>query len=62
MVCMHVGAALTRALKANGFALRKPERVLLVDTGGLPLETQRTLLDGPGWLVTQGDSDIDRPW
>ena len=62
MVCMHVGAALTRALKANGFTLRKPERVLLIDMGGLEPETQRTLLDGSGWLVTQGDSDIDRPW
>jgi hypothetical protein len=62
MVCMHVGAALTRALKANGFTLRKPERVLLIDMGELDQETQRTLLDGSGWLVTQGDSDIDRPW
>jgi hypothetical protein len=59
---MHVGAALTRALKANGFTLRKPERVLLIDMGELDQETQRTLLDGSGWLVTQGDSDIDRPW
>jgi hypothetical protein len=62
MVCMHVGAALTRALKANGFAMRKPERVVLVDTGGLAPDVERTLLDGSGWLVTQGDSDIDRPW
>jgi FkbH-like protein len=62
MVCMYVGAALTRALKANGFTLRDPERVLLIDTGGCDPATQRTLLDGSGWLVTQGDSDIDRPW
>jgi hypothetical protein len=62
MVCMHVGTALSRALKANGFAMRTPERVLLVDTGGLAPDVERTLLDASSWLVTQGDSDIDRPW
>jgi hypothetical protein len=62
MVCMHVGAPLTQALKANGFTLRKPERVVLVDVGGVAADTQRTLLDPSSWFVTQGDSDIDRPW
>jgi hypothetical protein len=62
MVCMHVGVALTRALKASGFTLRKPERVVLVDAGGVAPHAQRVLLDGSNWFVTQGDSDIDRPW
>jgi hypothetical protein len=42
--------------------MRTPERVVLVDTGGLAPDVEGTLLDGSGWLVTQGDSDIDRPW
>jgi GNAT superfamily N-acetyltransferase/acyl carrier protein len=62
MVCMHIGPQVTHALKACGFSLRRPERVLLVDTGSLPAALQSRLSDGSGWLVTQGDSDIDRPW
>jgi hypothetical protein len=62
MVCMHVGPALTRALKACGFSLRTPERVLLVDPETLPTAARERVLDGANWLVTQGDSDIDRPW
>jgi hypothetical protein len=42
--------------------MREPERVLLVDAGTLPAPTRAILVDGSNWLVTQGDSDIDRPW
>ena len=61
VLCLHIGAPLTRALKACGFALRRPERVLLVDDTTLPAPTRELLADGVNWLVTQGDSDIDRP-
>jgi short-subunit dehydrogenase/acyl carrier protein len=62
MVCLHIGPALTRALKACGFSLRTPERMLLVDAEVLPGELRQRVLDPEQWLVTQGDSDIDRPW
>jgi NAD(P)-dependent dehydrogenase (short-subunit alcohol dehydrogenase family)/acyl carrier protein len=62
LVCMHVGPQLTRALKACGFAMRRPERELLVDATSMPPTLRARLLDGTQWLVTQGDSDIDRPW
>jgi hypothetical protein len=62
MTCLHVGPALTRALKARGFAMRTPERVLLVDPETLRENLRQRVLDPGQWLVTQGDSDIDRPW
>jgi hypothetical protein len=62
MVCLHIGAALTRALKACRFTLRKPERLLLVDAGTLPAAIRDTVSNAANWLVTQGDSDVDRPW
>jgi len=62
LVCLHAGRALTDALKGCGFTLRKPERVLLVDVGPMADDTRTRLLDAASWLVTQGDSDIDRPW
>jgi hypothetical protein len=61
MVCMHLHASLTRALKTSGFRLRQPTRYLLVDTGGLSA-TETALVTAAGnWYLTQGDSDIDRP-
>jgi hypothetical protein len=61
LICMHVDDRLTAALKATGFHLRRPERYLLVDPGGLTAAQQRRVLSPQGWFVTQGDSDIDRP-
>jgi hypothetical protein len=62
LLCHHVSAALTRALRAEGFHLRQPERFLLVDPGGLSDATLAVVLSPDTWFVTQGDSDIDRPW
>jgi len=60
--CLHIGSALTRALKAVGFTMRTPERHLLVDAASLPAPTRDLVIDASNWFVTQGDSDIDRPW
>jgi hypothetical protein len=61
LVCMHLHASLTRALKASGFRIRKPARHLLIDTESLS-EQELALVTTPGnWYLTQGDSDIDRP-
>jgi hypothetical protein len=62
LLCHHVSPRLTRALRAEGFLLRRPERFLLVDTEGLSGETLDTVLSPDAWFVTHGDSDIDRPW
>ncbi len=62
LLCLHIDARLTAALRACGFHLRQPSRYLLVDPGPLSGETL-DLVQSPGaWFVTQGDSDIDRPW
>jgi len=57
-----LNARLERAAVRYGFAARDPARVLLVATGGLGEEERKLVLDRAGWLVTRGDSDIDRPW
>jgi hypothetical protein len=62
LVCMHIGSRLTAALKDCGYMLRQPERFLLVDPGPLSGTVLETVLSGDNWFVTQGDSDIDRPW
>jgi acyl carrier protein len=62
LVCLHINASLTRALRDCGFILRQPERFLLVDPGPLTGAALACVLSGESWYVTQGDSDIDRPW
>jgi hypothetical protein len=62
LLCLHINARLTAALRACGFRLRRPERYLLADPGPLHDEPLATLLSEANWFVTQGDSDIDRPW
>jgi GNAT superfamily N-acetyltransferase len=62
LICLHVGARLTAALKRCGFHLREPERYLLVRAEGLD-DRQRTAVTAEdSWFVTHGDSDNDRPW
>jgi hypothetical protein len=61
LLCLHISAALTRALGACGFVMREPERFLLVDPGPMKGQTLTRLLSPESWFVTQGDSDIDRP-
>jgi len=60
--CLHIGSALTDALRRHGFRLREPERYLLIDPGGLEPRALDTALSADSWFVTHGDSDIDRPW
>jgi hypothetical protein len=62
LLCMHTDARLTRALTTFGFRLRQPQRVLLVDPGPLEGAERERALSPDTWFVTQGDSDIDRPW
>lgn len=62
LLCMHIDARLTAALRGCGFHLREPARFLLVDPGPLSGETLKRVLSPEAWFVTQGDSDIDRPW
>jgi acyl carrier protein len=62
LLCMHIGQRLTRALRECGFTLRDPERFLLVDPGPLTGEALEQALSADNWFVTQGDSDIERPW
>jgi acyl carrier protein len=61
LICLHIGAPLSRALHACGYQAREPERFLLVDPGGVSELARRILLAEQSWYVTQGDSDIDRP-
>lgn len=62
LVCLHISTRLTAALRACGFAIRQPTRHLLVDPGPLSGRTRDGVLASDAWFVTQGDSDIDRPW
>jgi hypothetical protein len=47
---------------AFGFVRRAPTRVLLIATGEPATPVEQLALDGSNWLITRGDSDIDRPW
>jgi hypothetical protein len=60
--CMHISAPLSAALKNAGFRMRTPERHLLVRPADLDDASRRAVLSARSWFVTQGDSDIDRPW
>ena len=62
LICRHINARLTHALRRCGFHLRLPDRFLLVDPGPLTGPEVDLLLAPDNWFVTQGDSDIDRPW
>jgi FkbH-like protein len=62
LLCHHIDARLTAALRAAAFHLRQPERFLLVDPGPLSGTVLQQVLKPSNWFVTQGDSDIDRPW
>jgi len=62
LICHHIDARLTDALRDCAFHLRKPERFLLVDPGPLSGQARDHVLSAANWFVTQGDSDIDRPW
>ena len=60
--CLHINPRLTSALRRGGFRMRQPSRFLLVRPGPIEGRDRDALLNANGWYVTQGDSDIDRPW
>jgi hypothetical protein len=53
---------LEKSLKAYGFMQREPTRFLLVRSQQTSGDLRRRLLSPGSWLITMGDSDIDRPW
>jgi hypothetical protein len=58
-IVMHlISRPIERALKNFGFLRRSPTRHLLISGSQLD---QPELLDPAQWLITHGDSDIDRP-
>jgi GNAT superfamily N-acetyltransferase len=62
LVCYYTDRRLARALRKAGFLARDPERFLLVRADPPDPDHRRRLLSPDAWFVTQGDSDIDRPW
>lgn len=57
-----ISAPLVQHALAYGFVRREPTRVLLVSPGDQPDDAALLTRDPENWLVTRGDSDIDRPW
>ena len=57
-----INEPLVRSALSFGFVRRESTRVLLVAPGTPPSDAGRVALDATNWLVTGGDSDIDRPW
>jgi hypothetical protein len=57
-----ISEALVKRALAFGFTVREPSRVLLIAPGDPPTDVGRLALNPANWLVTRGDSDIDRPW
>ena len=60
--CDVINPALESELEACGFLRREATRWLLVSTAGADAAAAAVLRDPGAWLVTAGDSDIDRPW
>lgn len=61
LVLYLIHEKLVQLARSFGFLARSPERVLLLWTAGISDPVRRQVLDGRNWLVTMGDSDIDRP-
>jgi hypothetical protein len=53
---------LEKLVRAYGFLPRRATRYLLVNPHRTPAAARELLLDPKSWLITMGDSDIDRPW
>jgi hypothetical protein len=53
---------LEASIKSFGFMKREATRYLLVNPETLSEPRRMDLLQARNWLLTQGDSDIDRPW
>jgi acyl transferase domain-containing protein/acyl carrier protein len=62
-VTLHLmGEQLEETVQAYGFLRREPTRFLLVSPQRVPAHARGPLLSPEQWLITMGDSDIDRPW
>ena len=62
-VVFHViNQQLEAAATDFGFLRREPTRFLLVCPGDQADQINEAVLNPENWLVTMGDSDIDRPW
>ena len=60
-VFMHlINSEIQQALENVGFLKRSPTRYLMVSTQ--TRADHERLLNPAQWLITHGDSDIDRPW
>ena len=57
-----INEKLEKHLRAYGFMRREPTRFLLVGPHRTSDDVRQHLLSPSGWLITMGDSDIDRPW
>jgi hypothetical protein len=57
-----INGPLAKVAQAFGFMRREPTRFLLVRAARTSPDTRRLLLSPDNWLITMGDSDIDRPW
>jgi hypothetical protein len=57
-----INQSLVRHALAFGFERRESTRVLLVSIGDEPDQAALLARDPSNWLITRGDSDIDRPW
>jgi hypothetical protein len=57
-----INESLVRQAIRFGFVRRDPTRVLLVSVGDQSTEAEQLTRQAANWLITRGDSDIDRPW
>ena len=55
LICMHISAPLTDALRTCGFLLREPSRFLVVSPGDVEGPALAQLVSAGSWFVTQGD-------
>ena len=58
--CLHIGAALSSALRKNGYRRRPQGRFLLVRSEDFTAAERPLVLDEASWFVVQGDSDLER--
>lgn len=57
-----INEKLEKQLGEFGFMRREPTRYLLICASSISSETCERLFTPANWLITMGDSDIDRPW
>jgi aryl carrier-like protein len=62
-IVLHlISQPLEKLARRYGFVVRESTRFLLVNPSGASPAVRETLVSPANWLVTMGDSDIDRPW